>query len=168
MHHSIEALEARIAPASIMLGTDTVASGDVTLDMPDTLSATLNDALGSGQLVVTGTVAINGAALALDVSQVPADLDSFVLIENDDIDAVAGAFANLPEGAVFQADGTYFKISYEGGDGNDVVLTALVPVVSIASNGRSATFIDVDGDLVTLKTNRGTWQAGQFALVPRG
>lgn len=168
MNSTIEALESRIAPASIALGTGTMNMGDTTLDAPDTLSATLNDALGSGQLVVTGTVAINGAMLALDVSELPADREDFTLIDNDDIDPINGTFAGLPEGAVFLADGTYFKISYEGGDGNDVVLEALAPKVTISGSGKIATFIDVDGDLVTVKTTRGTLAAEDFTLVPRG
>lgn len=168
MHSTIEALESRIAPASIALGTGTTNSGNVTLDAPDTLSATLNAVAGSGQLIVTGTVTINGAALDLDVAQVPGDLDEFVLIENDDIDAISGTFASLPEGQVFKADGTYFKISYEGGDGNDVTLTALVPKVTLSGGGKVATFTDVDGDLVTVKTTRGEFIAEDFVLVPRG
>lgn len=168
MHSTIEALESRIAPASIALGTGTTNSGDVTLGAADTLSATLNDVAGSGKLVVTGTVAINGAALDLSVAQKPGDLDGFTLIDNDDTDAITGTFSGLPEGRVFSADGTYFKISYQGGDGNDVTLKAFVPEVKITGDGKIATFNDVDGDLVTVKTTRGTFSAADFVLVPRG
>ncbi len=169
MHSTIEALESRIAPASIMLGTGTTPSGDVTLDAADTLSATLNDVAGSGKLVVTGTVTINNATLTIDVSQMPGDSDEFVLIDNDGIDPINGTFAGLPEGAVFKAGGTYFKISYAAGDdGNDVELTALVPKVTITGGGRVATFTDVDGDLVTVKTSKGTFEEGDFVFAPRG
>lgn len=169
MQSSLEALESRIAPASIALGTGTTPMGDTTLEAADTLSATLNDVAGSGMLVVTGTVTINGATLALDVSELPDDRDSFVLIDNDDTDAITGTFADLPEGAVFQADGTYFKISYTGGDdSNDVTLTALVPRVTITGGGKIATFTDVDGDLVKLTTTAGSWANAVFELVPRG
>jgi hypothetical protein len=168
MHSSIEALESRIAPASIALGTGTTNAGNTTLDMVDTLSATLNDIAGSGKLVVTGTVTINGATLDLDVSQKPADSTDFTLIDNDDVDLVTGTFAGLPEGAIFKADGTYFQISYIGNDGNDVTLKALVPKVTITGGGKIARFVDVDGDLVTVKTNRGTFTEEDFALVPTG
>jgi len=40
---------------------------------------------------------------------------------------VAGNFAGLPQGAVFQQGGTYLAITYHGGAGNDVVLTAVAP-----------------------------------------
>lgn len=168
MQSSIELLESRIAPASIALGTGTMPAGNTTLEMADTLSATLNDGAGSGKLVVTGTVEINGAALALDVSQLPADQQDFILIENDDTDAIDGTFAGLPEGAVFKADGTYFQISYTAGDGNDVELTALVPKVAISGGGKVAKYTDVDGDLVTVKTTKGTFEEGDFTFVPEG
>ena len=36
-----------------------------------------------------------------------------------------GTFKDLPEGAEITVGGAIFKISYVGGDGNDIVLTAL-------------------------------------------
>jgi hypothetical protein len=36
--------------------------------------------------------------------------------------------------------------------------------VTVAANGRSATFTDWDGDLVTIKTSKGTFEASQFHL----
>lgn len=85
---------------------------------------------GSGQfdqLNVTGTVSL-GTATTLTTSLVngfkPAGNDSFVIINNDGTDAVTGTFSGLAEGATFTLDGTVFKISYVGGSGNDVVLTA--------------------------------------------
>ena len=41
------------------------------------------------------------------------------------IAAVDGTFQDLPEGATFLVDGQRFRITYRGGDGNDVVLTAI-------------------------------------------
>ena len=42
--------------------------------------------------------------------------------------AIAGTFAGLPEGAVFQAGGQYFSISYQAGSGNkNVVVTRVNP-----------------------------------------
>jgi hypothetical protein len=163
-----ELLESRIAPASIALGTGSTASGSVAFAAEDTLSATLHDPAGSGQLVVTGTVEISDAALALTISLPPTDLDAFIVIDNDDTDPITGTFAGLPEGAVFQVDGTFAKISYTGGDGNDMVVTTLVPRVKITADGRTATFTDVDGDLVTAKTTAGTWTRDMFHLAPRG
>lgn len=51
-------------------------------------------------------------------------------------------FKDLPEGAEITVDGAIFKISYVGGDGNDVVLTALndsvAPKASVASKDPKA------------------------------
>jgi|GEM_PF-239450 len=49
--------------------------------------------------------------------------DVFTIINNLSKTSVDGTFANLPEGATFTVSGYVFKISYIGGDGNDVTLT---------------------------------------------
>jgi hypothetical protein len=165
---AVELLESRIAPADIALGTSTVAMGNVDLDPSDTLSATLNDAAGSGKLVVTGTVALGDAILDILVSDPLVDGEDFVLIDNDGTDAITDTFDGLPEGAVVNATGGFFKITYEGGDGNDVVLSALVPDLKISANGKVAMFTDEDGDTVTMKTTVGNWNDGTFVLIPTG
>ena len=62
--------------------------------------------------------------------------DTFTIIDNKGIHPVEGTFKDLPEGAEITAGGVTFKISYVGGDGNDVVLTALK--VSKASEASKA------------------------------
>ncbi|OJU88174.1 hypothetical protein BGO17_04360 [Candidatus Saccharibacteria bacterium 49-20] len=51
--------------------------------------------------------------------------DKFTIIDNQSSTAVSGTFEGLAEGAQFSVSGVTFSISYVGGDGNDVVLTAL-------------------------------------------
>ena len=51
--------------------------------------------------------------------------DTFTIIDNKGTIPVQGTFKDLPEGAEITAGGVTFKISYVGGDGNDIVLTAL-------------------------------------------
>jgi len=51
--------------------------------------------------------------------------DKFTIIDNRSSTAVQGTFDGLAEGAQFSVSGVTFSISYVGGDGNDVVLTAL-------------------------------------------
>jgi len=53
--------------------------------------------------------------------------DTFMIINNQQpaSQLVNGTFAGLAEGAQFTVSGIVFSISYIGGDGNDVVLTAL-------------------------------------------
>jgi fibronectin-binding autotransporter adhesin len=53
--------------------------------------------------------------------------DQFMIIKNlqPSTQKVLGTFSGLPEGKQFTVSGITFSISYVGGDGNDVVLTAL-------------------------------------------
>ena len=51
--------------------------------------------------------------------------DTFTIIDNKTTYPMRGTFKDLPEGAEVTVGGATFKISYVGGDGNDVVLTAL-------------------------------------------
>ena len=50
---------------------------------------------------------------------------SYVIINNDGVDPVSGTFSGLAEGASFISGGVSYSVSYTGGDGNDVVLSAL-------------------------------------------
>ena len=50
--------------------------------------------------------------------------DTFTIIDNKTTYPMSGTFKDLPEGAEITVGGVTFKISYVGGDGNDVVLTA--------------------------------------------
>lgn len=50
--------------------------------------------------------------------------DTFVIIDNQTDKPVKGTFKDLPEGAEVKIGEATFTISYVGGDGNDVVLTA--------------------------------------------
>lgn len=82
---------------------------------------------GYDQLRVNGTVNLTGSELGLTLVNgfVPAADTSFVIIQNDGVDAVIGTFNDLPEGAAFEYDGVVYDITYTGGDGNDVELYVL-------------------------------------------
>ena len=51
--------------------------------------------------------------------------DTFTIIDNLSSTAVTGTFEGIAEGTQIVVDGITFSVSYVGGDGNDVVLTAL-------------------------------------------
>ena len=51
--------------------------------------------------------------------------DAFTIIDNQSASAVEGTFDGLAEGTQLVVDGITFSITYVGGTGNDVVLTAL-------------------------------------------
>ena len=73
---------------------------------------------------VTGTVAINAATtLAVNVTGTLSASQQYIIVSNDAVDAVTGTFADLAQDAVVGTyGGTDLKISYTGGDGNDIVL----------------------------------------------
>jgi T5SS/PEP-CTERM-associated repeat protein/autotransporter-associated beta strand protein len=81
---------------------------------------------GSGydQMDVNGMVSLSNATLSTLLSFMPSSVTSFTIINNDLMDPVIGIFNSLPEGATFTAGQELFKITYKGGDGNDVVLTS--------------------------------------------
>jgi hypothetical protein len=60
--------------------------------------------------------------------------EKYVIVNNDGSDAVTGTFAGLTEGATFAVGDGQFRISYVGGDGNDIELTVLV-VPSVPNTG---------------------------------
>lgn len=76
--------------------------------------------------VIANTVTLAGTLeLSFLDGATVAEGDSYTLIDNAGDDAVDGTFKDLPEGATFNAQGGTFKISYVGGDGNDVVVTVM-------------------------------------------
>jgi fibronectin-binding autotransporter adhesin len=82
---------------------------------------------GYDQVNTTGTVALSNVALQVSLpSAVPTLGQSFVILNNDGSDPVTGTFTGMPEGSTFAVGPTYFRISYAGGTGNDIVLTAVV------------------------------------------
>lgn len=119
-----------ISPGGTGIGSFGV-NGDLTLRPPARLALDLwGTSIGGGydHLTVGGAVDLTGGTLALTVSS---RLDSqpgdtFLLIDNGNgATPVVGTFANLPEGAVLGQAGYTFRLSYQGGDGNDVTLTTL-------------------------------------------
>ncbi len=81
---------------------------------------------GYDRVTVNGTVSLGNATLDLDLlgDFVPGVGTSYTIIANDGVDAPVGTFAGLAEGTNFEIDDSWFSITYAGGDGNDVVLTA--------------------------------------------
>jgi hypothetical protein len=119
------------------------------------IGGTSPGANGHDQLNVTGTVNLNNARLAPIPWNGfrPAIGDAFTILKNDGTDAINGTFLNAPEGAIFGgALNTAFRITYLGGDGNDVVITRV----------NRANF-DFDGDgrseISTFRPSNGTWNA---------
>ena len=112
--------------------------------------------------------------------------DVVVILRKTHPDAIVGTFAGLPEGAIVtptSGAGT-FRISYVGGDGNDVTLTYIAPpaVPPAAAAGAAAApgstttpivrtstpAIDVAGTMTTSVTVAGPGAITQIAVITGG
>jgi len=47
------------------------------------------------------------------------------LISNTSANPISGTFTNLPDGSIVTINCNTFQANYEGGDGNDLTLTAI-------------------------------------------
>ena len=75
------------------------------------------------QLQVTGGVSLAGR-LNVSIGTTLVPNTEFTIISNDGTDAVNGTFNGLAEGDLVVVGSDVLRISYQGGDGNDVALTA--------------------------------------------
>jgi autotransporter-associated beta strand protein len=144
---SVGALQAnggRIEPG---LSAGVLKALSLNLSAGATLAFELNGpAVGTqyDQLQVTGGINVNGATLELSAPNDAAFNSAFIIVKNDGQFAVTGTFAGLAEGAiVFPSNGRALRISYVGGDGNDIVLTPAAPAYYL-SEGATGAFFDTD------------------------
>ncbi|QDT79612.1 Cadherin domain protein [Gimesia maris] len=124
------------------------------------------------QVQVTGEVNLTGAKLNISSTFTAAAGTEFLLIDNDDVDSVTGEFVDRAEGTLFTFNGNQVYITYQGGDGNDVVLIVNSPPVadnqafSIDENTSNttsvgtivATDVDVPPDSLTFSLTGGSGQ----------
>jgi autotransporter-associated beta strand protein len=105
------------------------------------------------RLTVGGSVTLAGA---LDVIAAPglASGTTFTIVSKTTTGAVSGTFTGKPQGSIFAANGSYFAISYTGGDGNDVTLTTATAQQlwrfthfgTVQDAGTAADTFDANGD----------------------
>jgi trimeric autotransporter adhesin len=101
-------------------------------------------ASGYDQIRTIGTVTLTNPSLEIHFQSTnPTPGQSFTVIDNDGLDPVVGTFNALPEGAIVSEGSVRFRITYAGGTGNDVVLTAvaattttLTPAPNPSDNGQ--------------------------------
>ncbi len=122
-----------------------------------------NGSTGHSRLIVAQGATLGGATLTATMNgYTPAIGDALTILTTKY--GVTGTFKGLPEGGIFTTGGKAFRISYQGGDGNDVVLTnvdATAPntVISLGPTGGSATtatdatftFSSADADLASFE-----------------
>ncbi len=174
----------RISGAQPYTGTTTVAEG--TLVLAGSLAGAAN--VTGGQIAASGTASIAGnltiatngffqarpdSSLAVGGSLTIAGNLSvnfplgiligsqFTILRKNSAGPISGLFNGLPEGQTFSAAGYSWRISYVGGDGNDVVLTSLTgPATALeawrhlnfgfySNTSIAANSADPDGDGIT-------------------
>lgn len=81
--------------------------------------------IGYDQVIVGGAAVFLSGNVTLDVTlSYGVTLgEEFMIIDNQGGNPTSGTFAGLSEGEYFLVSGNYFKVNYNAGDGNDVVLT---------------------------------------------
>ena len=139
---NVGAAGGKLAPGNLLVtGYGTLDTGD--LDMTSVGSVSVELTLGGttaglnyDRVRVTGTVNLSDAILAVSLAAgyTPASSNTFVLVDNDEADAIIGTFDGLAEGAVVTLGDVDFTLTYVGGDGNDAILgVSTPPSVEISS-----------------------------------
>jgi len=123
-------LEGVIAPGTrsatgilTLNGPTTLYNGSMNFRINGITAGTQYDRLNvNGGLAISGAFALN---VSLGASFIPAVGDVFTIIDNDGVDAIAGTFNRISEGAIYVIGNSVFRFSYAGGTGNDVTLTCI-------------------------------------------
>jgi autotransporter-associated beta strand protein len=99
--------------------------GTLRVRVNGTTAGTQHDRLNLTNAASTVTL---GGTLDLIAAPSLAAGSTFRILENSgSTAAISGTFAGLPQNAEFYEDGQWWRISYTGGSGNDVVLTRITP-----------------------------------------
>jgi|GEM_PF-1222370 len=131
-----------------------------------TFSAKLDSTFVYSQANVTGTVTLgSNTTLTLSPTFTPSSGNTFTIINNDGTDAISGTFKGLAEGAKVNVNGIDYTISYKGGTGNDVVLTANTTTVSTTTTVATSASPSVFGQSVTFTA---TVVQGSGSTIPTG
>lgn len=108
-------------PDRLTVGAFTgISGGNVAISLGGTAPATQYDQLRCG-----GAVDLAGATLNLSVGYAWGIGDSFTILDKTSPGAVTGTFTGLPAATPLQLGTDWFQIAYDGGDGNDVVVTRI-------------------------------------------
>jgi len=135
------------------------------------IGGTTPGANGYDQLNVTGAVNLSNARLGpLPWNGFrPAIGDTFTILRNDGTDPIVGTFLNAPEGATFAGPlNTAFRITYTGGDGNDVVITRVARAnFDFDGDGRTdlSRFTPIDGNWNAILSGGGPQFSKQWGVI---
>ena len=112
-------------PAYGQLVFDSLTSISLSGDFVFDLQGTATPGVDFDQIVVLrGDIDLSNTTLTLNPTFAPAPGDSFNLLSLQGTSTRTGTFANAAEGATLNIGGTDYTITYLGGAGSDIVLTA--------------------------------------------
>ncbi|RSM42737.1 hypothetical protein DMA12_20895 [Amycolatopsis balhimycina DSM 5908] len=155
---SVQARQLAVEPAGTVRATGTVQGA---VDNAGTVEATGMTVRGAytqrpGARLTATRMSVTGAVkLAGTFAPAPAQSPG-VIIDNQGTDQVSGTFDGLPEGAAVGA----LRLSYHGGDGNDVVLTGSSGAISSDTTTSQAAAVSSFGP-----SSWWFWAAGALVLL---
>lgn len=131
---------ASLEPGYHTVGTLTTTAA-LTMLQDATYKVEMNFSTDTADQMVAGSIILDSAILQPIVlgSDNLANNRNFTIINNIGTDKVSGAFKGLPELTLITIDGHDFRITYRGGDGNDVVLLNNAAAPAYISNSDSVT-----------------------------
>lgn len=100
------------------------AAGDLTMAKGSKLSVVI-DGVEANQLAVGGQVNLGNAVLSVSLGELPPRNMEFTILSNNGSSPISGMFNKLKQNGKLKVGKHVFRISYRGGDGNDVVVTFL-------------------------------------------
>ncbi len=152
----------------------TLSTANVTFVAGSTFRVDINGTLVAGvdydQLNVTGTVTLNNTTLDATGLSVGPGVTEIVLINNDGTDAINGTFRDgngvtLAEGSLVEVNGQNYRLSYKGGTGNDVVLSADTAITVEAGNLVIRDVGTPSADSLTIQVVAGGFQISDPNLI---
>jgi hypothetical protein len=106
-----------VRPAGTFGGTGTLTGS---LDCAGTFIVGANGPIADKITVTNGTVTLSGPLELTE--EMDALQDEYTIIDNDGADPVSGTFQGVRQNGIVHAGKKTFRVSYTGGDGNDVTI----------------------------------------------
>jgi len=139
----------------------------LTLGAMATLAVEIDGAASFSTLRMDGGT-LGGATLAGTLNFSPSMGTTFKIVDNITGNPINGTFAGLPENAYLRFANTDLRISYVGGDGNDVVLTVIAPPVATIGAGGSTSFCPPGSVMLTALPTGGTGSYASYQWYLNG
>ncbi len=163
----------RLHPDLLTVSVDTDLNGDVTALTASAYSnnhANAQSTILYGLDAVTDTLYVQNPNVGTTSAVGPLGIDFSSITGFDIANASGTAFAALTVGgatSLYTIDLATGAATSAGTIGNGAIglvgLSAAMPVVAV--NGKTATYVDSDGDLVTIKTTKGEFGTSDFLLA---